>query len=87
MDPEKEVRRGLTWLDALRSRADGSDRETFLLSLMMFKALDPQQQQSNLFHQIMTEIVNLLGPFGPNLQAIFVGDTGESEGKIFLVTN
>jgi hypothetical protein len=57
------------------------------LGEMMFTALDPQQQQSNLFAEIIGDIVDLLGPFSPNLQAIFVGDTGESRGNIFFVTN
>ena len=57
------------------------------LGEMMFTALDPQQQQSNLFAEIIGDIVDLLGPFSPNLQAIFVGDTGESSGNIFFVTN
>ena len=57
------------------------------LGEMMFMALDPQQQQSNLFAEIIGDIVDLLGPFSPNLQAIFVGDTGESRGNIFFVTN
>jgi hypothetical protein len=57
------------------------------LGEMMFTALDPQQQQSNLFAEIIGDIVDLLGPFSPNLQAIFVGDTGESLGSIFFVTN